>query len=70
MKFKDRKDTIKLPPIDKEALAKVRFSSKLDPHEFDDHEHVYVGTCKTNVLADADRNDSVRRAMRKVTRRG
>lgn len=64
MKFVYRKDTIKLPPIDEKTLKKVHFSTKLDPHAFDDHEHTFFGP-RTNVLADADRNDSARRAMRK-----
>ena len=62
--FVYRKATIELPPIDTETLKKIHFSSKLDPHSFDDHEHTAFGP-GTNVLADADRNDSARRAMRK-----
>lgn len=68
MKFVDRKDTIKLTPIDKSALREVHFSSKMEPYV--DNEHSFLGftRCTTNVLADADRNDSARRAMRKDAR--
>ena len=62
--FVYRKATIELPPIDVKALERIPFSTKLDPHEFDDHEHTAFGS-RTNILADADRNDSARRAMRK-----
>lgn len=68
MKFVDRKDTIKLPPIDKKALEKMHFSSKMEPYV--DNERSFLGytRCTSNVLADADRNDSARRAMRKDAR--
>lgn len=68
MKFVDRKDTIKLTPIDKSALREVHFSSKMEPYV--DNERSFLGftRCTTNVLADADRNDSARRAMRKDAR--
>ena len=68
MKFKDRKDPIELPPIDEETLKKVHFSTEMDPAEYYDimqpvHVHgFYIGT---NVLAEVDRDDSARRAMRK-----
>ena len=64
MKFVERKDSIELPPIDKETLEKVHFSSKMDPDEFGDHEHTFFGP-RTNILAEVDRDDSARRAMRK-----
>ena len=65
MKFVERKDTIKLPPIDESTLKEVHFSSEMVPYQ--DNEHTFLGytRCKSNVLADADRNDSARRAMRK-----
>ena len=65
MKFVYRKSTIELPPIDTKALEKVRLSSKMDPYV--DNERSFLGytRCTSNVLADADRNDSARRAMRK-----
>ena len=64
MKFVYRRDPIELPPIDEKVLEKIHFSSKLDPDEFGNHEHTFFGP-RTNILADADRNDSARRAMRK-----
>ena len=65
MKFTYRKNAIELPPIDTKALEKVRFSTKMEP--FVDNEHSFLGytRCTSNVLADADRNDHARRAMRK-----
>lgn len=65
MKFTYRKNAIKLPPIDAKELEKVRFSSKMEP--FVDNERSFLGytRCTSNMLADADRNDSARRAMRK-----
>ncbi len=68
MKFVDRKDTIELPPIDKKTLEKVHFSSEMVP--FIDNERSFLGftRCTSNVLADADRNDYARRAMRKDAR--
>ena len=65
MKFVNRKDTIELPPIDAKTLEKVHFSTKMEP--FVDNEHTFLGytRCTSNVLADADRNDHARRAMRK-----
>lgn len=62
--FVYRKATIELPPIDEKVLEKIHFSSKLDFDTFWDHEHTFFGP-RTNILADADRNDSARRAMRK-----
>ena len=65
MKFVERKDSIELPPIDKETLEKVHFSSKMDPYV--DNERSFLGytRAKSNVLAEVDRDDSARRAMRK-----
>ncbi len=63
-------DPTPLPPISKEDLKNVKFSSELDPDEFDDNKkgrdflsHARVGD--SNVLAEADHDDSARRAMRK-----
>lgn len=68
MKFVARKDTIKLPPIDERVLEKVHFSSKMEPYV--DNERSFLGftRCTSNVLAEADRDDSARRAMRKDAR--
>ena len=68
MKFVARKDTIKLPSIDQRTLENVHFSSKMEPYA--DNERSFLGytRCTSNVLADADRNDSARRAMRKDAR--
>lgn len=68
MIFVDRRDSIELPPIDKDTLEKVHFSSKMEP--FVDNERSLLGftRCTSNVLADADRNDYVRRSMRKDAR--
>lgn len=65
MKFVNHKSTIELPSIEKMALEKVHFSSKMEP--FVDNERSFLGftRCTSNVLADADRNDYVRRSMRK-----
>ena len=68
MKFVNRKDIIKLPSTDQRAQEKVHFSSKREPYV--DNERSFLGytRCTSNVLADADRNDSARRAMRKDAR--
>ena len=65
MKFVERKDKIQLPPIDERILENVHFSTKMEPYV--DNEHTFLGytRCTSNVLADADRNDGARRAMRK-----
>ena len=69
MKFVDY-DPTPLPPISKEELKNIKFSSELDPSEFDDNlkgrdflSHARVGD--SNVLAEAAYDDSARRAMRK-----
>ena len=65
MKFVERKDTIQLPTIDERTLEKVHFSSKMEPYV--DNERTFLGYTRatSNVLAEADRDDSARRAMRK-----
>lgn len=68
MKFVNHKSTIELPSIEKMALEKVHFSSKMDPYV--DNERSFIGytRCTSNVLAEVDRDDSARRAMRKDAR--
>lgn len=65
MKFVDRENTIKWPLIDIKTLEPIQFSTKMDPPQ--DNEHTFLGytRCKSNILADVDRNDYARRAMRK-----
>ena len=65
MKFVERKDKIQLPPIDERILENVHFSTKMEPYV--DNEHTFLGYTRvtSNVLAEADRDDSARRAMRK-----
>ena len=65
MIFKYRKNAIELPPIDTKALGKVRFSTKMEPFVDNERSFLRYTRCTSNVLADADRNDSARRAMRK-----
>lgn len=68
MQFVER-EPINLPSIDMEVLLKdVHFSTKMEP--FVDNERSFLGytRCTSNVLADADRNDYARRAMRKDAR--
>ena len=66
MKFKERKDKIKLPSIDERDLEKIKFDSKMDSNYYGDLlEARRIIAEYSNVLADADKNDSARRAMRK-----
>ena len=65
MKFLERKDSIELPPIDKETLEKVHFSSEMVPFVDNERSFLSYTRCTSNVLADVDRNDYVRRSMRK-----
>lgn len=68
MIFADRRDAIKLPPINKDTLEKVHFS--LEMGSFVDNERSFLGftRCTSNVLAEVDRDDYARRAMRKDAR--
>ena len=68
MRFVDRQDAIKLPPINKDTLEKVHYS--LEMESFVDNERSFLGytRCTSNALADVDRNDYVRRSMRKDAR--
>ena len=65
MKFVKRKDTIQLPTIDERTLEEVHFSSKMEPFVDNARDFLSHACVTSNVLADADRNDSARRAMRK-----
>jgi len=66
MKFEERKDKIKLPSINEKDLEKIKFDSKMDPNDYGDLlEARRIIAEYSNVLADADKNDSARRAMRK-----
>ena len=66
MKFVDRKDTIPLPTAEERAKAKINWSTKESP--LPDNERSFVGyeySKNYNTLADVDKNDYARRAMRK-----
>ena len=65
MKFVERKDQIELPPIDKKTLEKVHFSSEMEPFVDNERSFLSFTRCTSNVLAEVDRDDYARRAMRK-----
>ena len=66
MKFVDRKDTIPLPTAEERAKAKINWSTKMVPLPDNERSFIdYEYNKNNNILADVDKNDYARRAMRK-----